>query len=88
MSPLRERESVGTVEDLHEAATRMTGLDDFGDDEYHEPLRVLLDSFATSAGLTGVGNTMQRSFMRGALAARLLSQKAFRDYPDHAEVPV
>jgi hypothetical protein len=85
---VRERDSVGTFEDLHEAATRMTGLEDFGDDEYHEPLRVLLDSFASSAGLTGVGNTMQRSFMRGALAARLLSQKAFADRPDHADVPL
>src|SRR6187200_657414 len=88
MSPVRERDSVGTFEDLHDAATRMTGLEDFGADEYHEPLRVLLDSFASSAGLTGVGNTMERSFLRGALAARLLSEKAFADHPEHAEVAV
>ena len=36
---VRERDSVGTFEDLHAAATRMTGLDDFGADEYHEPLQ-------------------------------------------------
>jgi hypothetical protein len=85
---MRERDSVGTFEDLHAAATRMTGLEDFGPDEYHEPLRVLLDSFEREAGLTGVGNTMQRSFVRGALAARLLSQDAFSKHPAHAEVAV
>lgn len=85
---MRERDSVGTFEDLHEAATRMTGLDDFGGDEYHEPLRVLLDAFAQEAGLTGVGNTMQRSFVRGALAARLLSEDGFKKHPGHADVTV
>ena len=83
---MKERDSVGTLEDLHASATRMTGLDDFGDDEYLEPLRVLLDSFEREAGLTGVGNTMQRSFVRGALAARLLSEDAFARNPQHAEV--
>jgi hypothetical protein len=85
---LRERDSVGTFEDLHAAATRVTGLDDFGDDEYVEGLRILLDDYATTAGLTGVGNYMQRSFVRGALVARLLSQRGFKEHPDYADVPV
>ncbi len=85
---MRERDSVGTFDDLHGAATRMTGLDDFGADEYHEPLRVLLDSLAHEAGLTGVGNTMHRSFVRGALAARLLAEDGFTKHPEHADVAV
>ena len=85
---MKERDSVGTFEDLHASASRMTGLDDYGADEYHEPLRVLLDSFEREAGLTGVGNTMQRSFVRGALAARLLSEDAFARHPEHADVTV
>lgn len=85
---MRERDSVGTFEDLHEAATRATGLEDFGDDEYHEGLRVLLDSYAHEAGLTGVGNYMQRSFVRGALIARLLSQLGFERHPGYVDVPV
>lgn len=87
-TPMRERDSVGTVEDLHAAASRMTGLEDFGPDEYLEPLGVLLRSLESSAGLTGVGNTMQRSFLRGALAARLLSEKGFADHPAYADVAV
>src|SRR5690242_19846855 len=66
----------------------MTGLDDFGAEEYHEPLRVLLGSFASEAGLTGVGNTMHRSFLRGALAARLLSEDGFTKHPGYADVAV
>lgn len=85
---MRERDSVGTFEDLHEAAARATGLDDFGGDEYHEGLRILLDDYATEAGLTGVGNYMQRSFVRGALIARLLSQLGFTQHPEYAEVPI
>ncbi len=85
---MRERDSVGTFEDLHAAASRMTGLHDFGPDEYQEPLRVLLDSLERSAGLTGVGNTMHRSFVRGALGARLMSEDAFAKHPEHADVAV
>jgi hypothetical protein len=86
--PPRERDSVGTVEDLRESATRSCGLADFGEEEYVEPLQVLLDSYDRSAGLTGVGNATQRGFLRGALAARLLSEAAFGRQPEHAEVPV
>ena len=85
---MRERDSVGTFEDLHEAASRATGLDDFGGDEYHEGLRILLDDYAHEAGLTRVGNYMQRSFVRGALIARLLSQMGFEQHPAYVDVPV
>jgi hypothetical protein len=84
----RERDSVGTFEDLHESATRSCGLADFGEQEYVEPLRVLLGSLEASAGLTGVGNATFRGFLRGALAARLLSETALRPQPAHAEVAI
>jgi hypothetical protein len=85
---MRERDSVGTFEELHEAASRATGLDDYGSDEYHEGLRLLLDDYATEAGLTPLGNAMQRSFVRGALVARLLSQAGFTQHPGYVDVPI
>jgi hypothetical protein len=88
VTSVKERDSVGTFGDLHASAARITGLDDFGPDEYHEPMRILLDSLEHEAGLTGVGNTMQRSFVRGALAARLLSEDGFAKHPEHADVAV
>lgn len=85
---MRERTSVGTFADLHESASRQTGLDDFGAEEYVEPLHVLVEALNTEAGLTGIGNTMQRSFLRGALVARLLSEDGFAKHPAYADVAV
>lgn len=84
------RTDVGTVEDLHASATKACGLDDFGadDDNYREALAVLLDSFARDAELTEFGSKMNRFFVRNALVARLVSEAAFKQYPEHAEVAI
>jgi Sulfotransferase family len=85
------RDSVGTVEDLHESAARLTGLDDFGsdaEDRYVEGLRVLLDSYAHEAGLTPVGNKTKRAFLRSALVARLMSESGWKAHPEYADVPI
>ncbi|WP_199431284.1 sulfotransferase family protein [Qaidamihabitans albus] len=82
------RDSVGTVEDLHASATRLTGLDDFGTDDYRDGLAVLLESYAREADLTPLGNKMKRTFLRGALVARLLSEAAWRRHPEYADVAI
>lgn len=87
MSP---RTDVGTVEDLHASATKATGLDDFGsdDDNYREALGVLLDSYRREADLTEFGSKMCRFFVRNALVARLMSESAWRQYPEHEQVAI
>lgn len=84
------RTNVGTVEDLHASAIKACGLDDFGgdDDNYLEALGVLLDSYQREADLTELGSKMQRFFTRNALVARLVSNAAFKQYPQHADVPI
>ncbi|MEV0029842.1 sulfotransferase [Nocardia sp. NPDC050793] len=82
------RDDVGTVEDLHASATKVVGLDDFGDDDYREGLQVLLDSYAADAELTPFGNKVNRAFLRGALIARLLSENAWQRHPEHADVAI
>jgi hypothetical protein len=84
----RERDSVGTFEDLHAAATRACGLSDFGPEEYVEPLRVLLAAYESTAGLTPYGNAETRGWVRGALTARLLSEAAFHRTPEVLQTPV
>jgi hypothetical protein len=79
---------VGTVEDLHASATRLTGLVDFGADDYLDGLAVLLESYAADEDLTPLGAKMSRVFLRGALVARLLSESAWRSYPEHAAVGI
>ncbi|GAB3678361.1 sulfotransferase [Actinocorallia lasiicapitis] len=82
------RDNVGTVEDLHASASKITGLADFGADDYTDGLAVLLDSYAAEAGLTPLGNRVMRSFLRGALVARLLAEQAWKDNPGHREVAI
>jgi hypothetical protein len=85
-APIRDR--VGTVGDLHASATRLTGLNDFGDDEYIDGLAMLLASYERDEKLTPLGQKMQRVALRSALAARLVSEAAWKQYPEHASVPV
>jgi hypothetical protein len=84
------RTDVGTVEDLHASAVKACGLDDFGSDgdNYREALAVLLESYQRDAELTELGSKMQRFFARNALVARLVSEAAFKQYPEHAQVPI
>ncbi|KWX24870.1 sulfotransferase [Mycolicibacterium wolinskyi] len=81
---------MGTVEDLHASATKACGLDDFGtdDDNYREALGVLLESYQRDADLTELGSKMQRFFVRNALVARLVSEAAWKQYPQHADVTI
>ncbi|VEG38605.1 sulfotransferase family protein [Mycolicibacterium flavescens] len=87
MSP---RTDVGTVADLHASATKACGLDDFGsdDDNYREALGVLLESYRRDADLTEFGSKMQRFFVRNALVARLVSEAAWKQHPQHADVAI
>jgi Sulfotransferase family len=87
---MTDRTDVGTVEDLHESASRLVGLDDFGpdDDNYREGLAVILDSYRREADLTPFGSKICRVYLRGALAARLMAQAGWKQYPQYADVPV
>jgi hypothetical protein len=69
---------------------KAAGLDDFGvdDDNYREALAMLLESFRRDADLTELGSKMQRFFVRNALVARLVSEAAFKQYPQHADVAI
>ncbi|MCV7282538.1 sulfotransferase [Mycolicibacterium flavescens] len=84
------RTDVGTVEDLHASATKACGLDDFGsdDDNYREALGVLLESYRRDADLTELGSKMQRFFVRNALVARLVSEAAWKQHPQHVDVAI
>jgi Sulfotransferase family len=83
-----ERDSVGTVADLHESAARITGLSDFGVGDYSDGLGVLLESYARDAGLTPLGRKAARVGLRGALAARLVAEAGWAAHPEHAAVPI
>jgi len=82
------RDRVGTVGDLHASATRLTGLNEFGEDEYLDGLAVLLASYERDEKLTPLGQKMHRVELRSALAARLVSEAAWQQHPEHASVTI
>ena len=79
---------LGTVAELCAAAASLTGLDDFGADDFRDGLAVLLESYARDAGLTPRGVRVSRALVRGALTARLFSEAGCARHPEHAVVPV
>ncbi|WP_127554351.1 sulfotransferase [Actinoplanes sp. OR16] len=64
----------------------MTGLDDFGDPDHLDGLRVLLSSYKEEAALTPAGSKQTRMLLRGALVSRLLSEAAWKQYPARAPI--
>jgi hypothetical protein len=76
------------IEELHAAASKATGLTDFGPDDYTDGLTVLLESCARDAGLTPRGSKAMRTMLRGALTARLLSEAAWQANPGYAQVRI
>jgi len=81
-------EGIGSAADLHAAATAITGLADFGTDDYGDGLAVLLEAYASEARLTPKGTRVARALLRGALTARLFSEAAWARHPEHAEVAI
>ncbi|MDE2944516.1 MAG: sulfotransferase [Gemmatimonadota bacterium] len=68
------------------AARRRTGLSDFGDEWFLEPLEVLVESINAEARLTALGATIQRSRIVSALAIRLRAARLLREHPEILDV--
>jgi Sulfotransferase family len=73
---------------LMEAAVAKTGLSDFGDDCFREPLDVLCTAFRTEAGLSGAGVVSNHALLVQLLANRLLVQDLLRRYPEIHKVRI
>lgn len=74
-----------TANELIETAQRRAGLDDFGDDEFREPLARLLDSCWRDARLNVIGNIALRSDVLRILRNRLLLQRDLQLHPQIAQ---
>jgi Sulfotransferase family len=79
---------IPSVEALIDKATSLTGLSDFGADDFSDGLTELHGSFAADAGLTEAGQRAARGMLRGALIARLMSEAGFAQYPSYADEAV
>ncbi|MDE0001669.1 MAG: sulfotransferase [Rhodospirillaceae bacterium] len=64
------------------AARRKTGLNDFGDDWFLEPLNVLVKSINEEARLSSVGTAIQRSRIVSSLSTRLRAVHLIGKHPE------
>src|SRR5947207_735576 len=83
MTPVVARRLVRlTPESLLAAARRSTGLDDFGDPAFREPLERLLASIEAEARLTLIGRIAARHDLSGMLVNRLRIEHDRRRHPE------
>lgn len=76
------------VDELLDHARALTGLDDFGGDEFLEPLGVLLDSVARDGDLHVVGRILTRTDILRVLVNRLQIADAVSREPGILDRPV
>jgi hypothetical protein len=69
-------------------ASRKTGLADFGDARFREPLRLLLDSLEHEAHLTTLGRVIARRDVLRLLENRLRMESVHCAHPEIAAAPV
>jgi hypothetical protein len=73
---------------LLDGARRMTGLDDFGEDDWREPFGVLLRSLEEEAELNLTGRLATRSELLLWLRTRLMLTDLLRRHPEIREQPI
>lgn len=76
------------VEELLRKASEKTGLSDFGDDWFREPLDVLVRSLNTEAALSPLGFELTRHRLTALLADRLRLRALQREHPAVLDVEV
>jgi len=74
-------------DDVHEAASRKVGLDDFGDSGYRDGLRVTLKWYADQH-LTESGYQLAYDQVVDTLSARLYTQKGWAEHPEVLTMPL
>jgi Sulfotransferase family len=75
-------------EDLLAAARARTGLDEYGEPTFREPLAVLLEAFERDARLSALGRISARGLVLQLLANRLRIEDLFRRHPEIEQEPI
>lgn len=73
---------------LMDKATEQTGLSDFGDEPFHEPLRVLCESLEQEMLLSQAGRQSAHRRLLGILVTRLRLQALWKRRPEILELEV
>ncbi len=76
------------ADELLETASKSTGLDDFGDDDWREPFDVLLRALEGESKLHLLGRLLARTELLRTLRNRLLLAECWRTQPALLDAPV
>jgi len=79
---------VDAIEALHARASKVVGFDDFGDSAYRVGLDVLADAYDREARLTPFGRMLVHGQIETVLKNRLSVEKAIRERPEIASIPI
>ncbi len=74
------------VDGLMATARKKTGLDDYGDEWFREPLGKLVESLNEEAQLSALGRTIMHTRLIGALTTRLRAEALFAAHPEILDV--
>jgi hypothetical protein len=77
-----------TVQGVLADAQKKSGLSDFGDEGFGEPLEVLVDSINREAALNPVGRMIIRGRLVGVLVNKLVAQDTIKKNPEILDIPV
>ena len=80
--------STNRREKLLRLASRTTGLDDFGHDDFLEPLDLLLAGYASTAKLNWLGRVATQVYLHRMLSNRLRLQNYIKRFPHVSEVKI
>ncbi len=69
-------------------AKKKTGLDDFGDEWFFEPLDVLIKSITEEAALSALGHTIMHKRLLDALMTRLRAEQLFKQHPEILDIDI
>jgi len=75
-------------DELHETASRHTGLYNFGDSFYRQGLCALLKAFESDRELTVTGRQYAYRAILNTLKARLYTQTAWAEYPEVLQIAI
>lgn len=76
------------IDEFHRLASQATGLNDFGSQEYVEPLRLLLSDYDKHCEFNQVGVAMIKAGIIGPLVGRLFTEQGLRSLPGLDKLPV
>lgn len=77
-----------SMEEILDAARRRTGLTDWGEERFLEPMRVLLASLEDEARLNSLGRLFLRLNFRHFICNRLWVRQYLKDHPEALAEPV